>query len=182
MPPQTNRPIIKRSSYCINNAIRFLPIYTQAVVHMLDKSKINKDIIVPFKNQRLAPGTMKQRITDGLRWIIDHYNLFKDHAPESLPSIEYLLMLRGMIKFRHKIEGIIVSFPTSRITPDFHASEDLIETWKDKIESWLASSETILRLINLDLTTADIQWVRNLIEGTSIEISIDNKSITMVKS
>jgi hypothetical protein len=189
MPTGYNRIEVKRrSSATLNNALRFKPAYDQAIINMKDGNLKNKDVLVSFESQpSLNQLTFKQRITEGLRYIIDHW----DDIPPGFRSKDLgdYIMLRGIVKFQFiPNEGINICFPGSALSGmTFNTAstskDDLSRAkWKGKLLRFLDNPEAnIFKEEGLMLDEDDVEWVKNLFVGLPYEMRVDRMKIYVVK-
>lgn len=183
--PQEKSYVVPRSSYTLNNALRFqrffdLAISTKQNVSLAIKPKEHPDY--------LAPSTLKNRMADALKWLSE--NDIKEFQVDSLYGQKDYVELKSNINIRDKQTSIEISYGFVRRKSRLSSYEpqitgpqvaEILDNLKDEIMNYLQDEklQTPFYREGLNLTEEFQVWVRRVCAGMVYEIT--SNKITIVK-
>lgn len=154
----------RRSTYSINNAVKFRPIFDEAI-------KSRQDIIIPFEGN---PDTFHIKCSDALKWLIDNWDKEEYlHLRDENHKPKIYLQFRSEIRLRNTSEGLMILWNHSPIVPHYYKvgepsnGETKEGGWKDKLFTFLESKDTTLKLEGLYLSQEDIDWTTSTLGSLS---------------
>lgn len=182
--------IKNRSSYSINNVIRFKSFFD----HVIEN---RESYFVAADRTGLSPATLQQKISDALLYLCQEYDLIVQEEqipPEDIKrhsQLEYLA-LKGMVSFKivykptpginivlKRLRGAKTSYK-EEIRHEVEVPKD--SNWKEEVTSFIETSKGMLNINNLDLQPEDIQWVHNVLGAINCEYNVTQNEIVAAKN
>lgn len=183
--------IKNRSSYSINNVIRFKAFFD----HIIEN---RESYFVAADRTGLTPATLQQKISDALLYLCQEYDLIVQE--EQIPSedikkhsqLEYLA-LKGMVSFKivykptpgidivlKKLRGAKSSYKEEKKT--IEAPKEVDPNWKEEVMTFVETNKGMINIEDLDLSPEDIQWVHNVLGAINCEYNVTQNEIVAAKN
>ncbi len=169
----------RRSSYSINNALKFKPHFDTAIMK-------HSDIILSYN--KTTPRHFHTCISDALKWLCDNFHReqydYLHKSPEDKDPTKYKLF-RGSVKLRETDQGILIQWNDSEtpVIARVLEREKVTLDWKEELIKFIEDpNRKNFKLSGLLLSQLDIEFANNLlasIEGLNFDVT--NESIVILR-